>query len=91
MNETKAYTTKNTFSKSPGCAQIASYIIFLLMVVLFYVSVRPNLHSGQIALTIFFTICTAAMVITTLITSYIDPSDQVMIMYKNDRSKYIKK
>ena len=48
----------------------------------------PNLTKGRVELTVIFSICTLGMVITTLISSCVDPSDHVMIMYKNDRDRY---
>ena len=48
----------------------------------------PNLAKGKVELTVIFSICTLGMFISTLISSCVDPSDHVMIMYKNDRDRY---
>ncbi len=76
MNENHPYHKNNTFSKSPGVAQIASYIVFITETVLFYAAILPHLHpSAQTTLALLFSLSLIAMAITTIISSAVDPSD----------------
>ena len=80
----KPYETNNTFSKRPGLPQVASYIVFALEVVLFYAVVLPALaNRPQIALGLLYTATLLLLVIATVVASKVDPSDQVMILYRN--------
>jgi hypothetical protein len=89
MSETKPYEKVAAFTKSPGVAQIASYVVLVLEVVLFYAVILPNLESSsQIALGILFSLTLLLLVISGSICSVVDPSDQAMVLYRNDREKY---
>lgn len=89
MSEAKPYEKIAAFTKSPGVAQIASYVVFVLEVGLFYAVILPNLESSsQIALGILFSLTLVPLVISGSICSVVDPSDQAMILYRNDREKY---
>lgn len=80
----KLYERNNTFSKRPGLPQVASYIVFALEVVLFYAVVLPALaNRPQIALGILYTATLLLLVVATIIASKVDPSDQIMILYRN--------
>lgn len=88
----KLYERNNTFSKRPGLPQVASYVVFALEVVLFYAVVLPALTSGpQIALGFLYTATLLLLIAATVVASKVDPSDQVMILYRNHpREEYLK-
>ena len=80
----KLYERNNTFSKRPGLPQVASYIVFALEVVLFYAVVLPALaNRPQIALGVLYTATLLLLVVATVVASKVDPSDQIMILYRN--------
>lgn len=80
----KLYERNNTFSKRPGLPQVASYIVFTLEVVLFYAVVLPALaNRPQIALGLLYTATLLLLVVATVVASKVDPSDQIMILYRN--------
>lgn len=80
----KPYERNNTFSKRPGLPQVTSYIVFALEVVLFYAVVLPALTNGpQIALGLLYTATLLLLVVATVVASKVDPSDQVMVLYRN--------
>ena len=56
------------------------------MVVLFFAVIVPHLDAGKIILTTLFSLATLVMIITTVMASYIDPSDTVMTLYRNSRN-----
>lgn len=56
------------------------------MCILFYAVIVPNIVNGKIALAIIFSLSLAAMALTTIISSYIDPSDSAMVHYRNNRA-----
>lgn len=80
----RPYIKNNSFSKKPGLAQIASYVVFLLETVLFYSVVLPKLRTST---QIFFGICYSAsllmLVISAIVTSLADPADLMMVCYRN--------
>lgn len=80
----KLYEKNNTFSKRPGLPQVASYIVFALETVLFYSVVMPALeHKQQVALGVVYSGTLMLLVVATIIASKVDPSDQVMILFRN--------
>lgn len=87
----RVYKTINTFTQCPSPAQIASYIIFLMQILVFYIIIQNRLQSPitRIALLITYSICVAVHIVFTLIVSISDPSDSFMIRYRNNRDTYI--
>jgi hypothetical protein len=85
MNEDrKLYEKNTTFTKPPGLPQIISYLVFALETVLFYVVVFPKLNStAQIIFGIVYSLTLIGLVVSTITASSMDPSDQVMILYRN--------
>lgn len=83
------YFKNNSFTKTPGVAQIASYTVFLLETVLFYVAVLPHLESLSVKVTlgILYSISLLILIVFTLLSSLNDPSDTAMIVYRNNREK----
>lgn len=84
------YFKNNSFTKTPGIPQIASYAVFLLETVLYYVVVLPHLESlpSKVTLGILYSIFLLLLIVFTVLSSLNDPSDSAMIMYRNDREKY---
>lgn len=80
----KPYFKITTFTKRPGLPQIASYIVFALETVLFYSVILPKLNeTSQIILGIVYTLTLIILVASTLVSSSADPSDRVMVQYRN--------
>lgn len=71
---------------------MASYLIFTLETVLFYLVVLPRLDSpAQAILGTFYSITLLSLVVSTLVASSCDPSDRVMIQHRNtSREEYSK-
>jgi uncharacterized membrane protein YhhN len=68
--------------------QVISYVVFLILVVLFYAVLVPHLQAGRTVLAVLFSLALLAMATATLISSFIDPSDPAMVMFRTDRPKY---
>ena len=75
------YETINTFTQRPSIAQIVSYILFILQITTFYAIIQQRYASiiSSIVFHVLFGISILGEIITTVITSYIDPSDSFMI------------
>lgn len=82
------HRTINSFTQKPGCAQIFSYIVFTCQLVLYYVCVHPALPSPieQLAFGIAYPITIGVLVIFTLVSSIIDPSDPTVREYKENKA-----
>lgn len=49
----------------------------------------PNLNqSARTPLVVIFSLGLAVMIVVSLVSSVVDPSDEAMVMYRNDREKY---
>jgi hypothetical protein len=83
------YFKNNTFTKTPGIPQIASYAVFLLETVLYYVVVLPHLESlsSKVTLSTLYSISLVLLIVFAVLSSLNDPSDTAMIMYRNGREK----
>lgn len=83
----KKYKIINTFSQSPSPAQIVSYLLFLMQVLIFSIIIQKHYQSStmRVAVIVIYSICIACHVIVTFLTSLSDPSDDFMIKFKNDR------
>jgi uncharacterized membrane protein len=80
----RPYLKNNSFSKKPGLAQIASYVVFLLETILFYTVVLTRLRaSAKISFGVCYTASLLMLVISAIVTSLADPADQMMICYRN--------
>jgi hypothetical protein len=76
MSNNNLYLKNTTFTKTPGLPQMASYLVFLTEVILFYGFVLPNLRApAQAALGVLYSISLLALVIASLASSVVDPSD----------------
>lgn len=84
MSEVMPYSKNNSFSKKPGLAQIASYAVFLMETILFYMVVLPRLQgSSKIAFGISYSLSLLMLVVSAVVTSLADPADLIMICYRN--------
>lgn len=85
MNSSRRlYHKNNTFSKRPGVPQIASYLVFTLETVLFYLVVLPRLEGpAQAILGTLYSMTLVSLVVSTLVASSCDPSDRIMIQHRN--------
>lgn len=80
----KLYAKINTFSKSPGAAQMLSYAVFLLETVLFYAVILQKLdNTPKIILGIIYSVSLISLIAVTIVCSSNDPSDTVMVKYRN--------
>lgn len=80
------YERVHTFSRRPVFAQIISYGVFIAEVVTFFLCLYMNYKSSrsQTIILIIYIITLIIQVITVIQVSYIDPSDDLMIEYRND-------
>jgi hypothetical protein len=91
MNSSRRLYQKNTtFTKRPGVPQVGSYLIFALETILFYLVVLPRLEgSSQAILGTLYSMTLLSLVVSTIVASACDPSDQVMVQHRNSsREEY---
>ena len=81
------YETINTFTQRPSVAQIVSYILFTLQITTFYAIIQQRYSNtvSSIVFHVLFGISILGEIVTTVVTSYVDPSDPFMIEYRNNR------
>ena len=87
----KKYETINACTRRPSAPQIVAYLLFAFQVATFYAIVENKLVSedARIILHVFFALSSLLEVVTSLIVSLTDPSDEFMIRYKNNSLLYI--
>lgn len=85
----KAYKTINSFTQIPSPAQICSYILFALQILVFWIIIqnRYTSSSTRITMIVIYTISVVAHIIATVLASLSDPSDTFMIRYRNNRDR----
>ena len=71
------YKTTNTFSQQPSLAQIVAYLVFLSESIVFYAVAAPNFNTeaSQITLIVLYSISLIMVLVFTIISSVVDPSD----------------
>lgn len=81
------YKTKNSFTQKPSPAQIVAYLLFLMKFLFFFIIIQRRYFSFEkrVGMIVVLTILFACQVVITLVTSFIDPSDDFMIKYRNNR------
>ena len=81
----KGYKTINTFSQRPSPAQLVSYLIFLLQILIFFIIIQARLASTstRIVLIVVYSLSVGSQIVLTFLVSLSDPSDNFMIKYKN--------
>lgn len=94
----KEYETINTFNRRPVLPQIAAYLVFIGEALTFFICMYLNFSNTtkQITILILYIVTAIAQVVVTLWTSCKDPSDSIMMSYRNDAKNryfhtYIKK
>jgi len=73
-------------TKSPGVAQIVSYLVLTLECILFYTIICTNFSSKDVSvpLIVLYSCSLLALIFAAVICSCTDPSDRVMIIYRNE-------
>ena len=81
------YKRVNTFSRHPSLPQISSYIVILIEILVFYIIAAPALSSGTLKaiLIVLYSVSLVATFVTTFQSSYIDPSDSILILSKKGK------
>jgi hypothetical protein len=84
----REYETVNTFTRRPVAAQIITYLVFIGEALTFFICMYVNYShiAKKIAILLLYIVTMIAQVILTLITSCVDPSDDLMIDYRNNPS-----
>ena len=82
--QSKPYDPITTCNKQPALAQIVSHLIFTLETIAFFSVVLPHLEDpSKAVLTVLYCVSLVVIVVFTLICSVSDPSDEVMVFYRN--------
>lgn len=82
----RKYETINSFTRRPVVTQIAAYLVFLGETLTFFICMYINFRNTtrQITILVLYIVTAIIQVIVSLMTSYIDPSDNIMIEYRNN-------
>ena len=90
MHRERTYKTVNTFTRRPYPTQIISYIIIIAIHLSFWLCIQPYLADAitKIIMICLFSLSSLLLIIFSLATSVIDPSDPIMIQYKNSQSNF---
>lgn len=82
----KQYETINSFTRRPVVTQIAAYLVFIGEALTFFICMYINFRntSTQIGILVFYIVTALIQVIVSIMASYIDPSDNIMIEYRKD-------
>ena len=85
------YKTINSFNQTPSLGQIVAILLYGLQISTFYGITQRRISSKPafISLHILYGISILGQLVSTFISSYIDPSDQLMIQYRNNREEYV--
>lgn len=88
MEQRTKYKTNNTFTRTPCANQIISYLVILAENISFWLLIQANYSSSifRVAMIVLFAVSTVLLIIFTLMASVSDPSDPIMIDYKNGKS-----
>lgn len=86
----KKYKAINSFTQKPSPAQLVSYSLFLLQLLVFYSIVQSRYLSSvyRVAMLSVYSACAAIHLGLTVVVSVSDPSDGFMVRYKNEREGY---
>ena len=82
----RKYETINSFTRRPVVTQIAAYLVFIGEALTFFICMYVNFTNTtrQITILVLYILTVIIQVIVSLMTSYIDPSDNIMIEYRNN-------
>lgn len=75
------YKKINTFTRSPSLAQICSYVVVALDVIVYLVMIQSKFQDGirQIVINVLFGCSVGGVLVATGVCSGIDPSDSIMV------------
>lgn len=81
MHREPRYKTVNTFTRKPCPTQIISYFIVAVMQLSFWLCVQPYISNTltKIIMVTLFSLSSLLLIIFSIATSVLDPSDPVMI------------
>lgn len=85
--------TVNSFTQKPSPTQVLSYAVVLGDVAIFYACMTPNFASllPNVILSAMFGVASLVVVVSALLTSINDPSDDVVWQHRKARdSKYLR-
>ena len=90
MHRERRYKTVNTFTRKPYPTQIVSYLIIIAMHPSFWLCIQPYIANTitKTLMIALFSLSSLLLIIFSLATSLIDPSDPIMIQYKNNQSNF---
>lgn len=73
----------NSFTQSPAVTQILGYIFVLMGILVFYICITPHMNNipANITLSVLFGISTIILIVFSVLSSYIDPSDSIVKQY----------
>ena len=82
----REYSTVNTFTRGPVPAQIITYLVFLGEALTFFICMYVNFVSTvrQITILVLYIVTMVVQVYLSIVTSCSDPSDSIMIDYRNN-------
>lgn len=85
----KGYKKINTFSQGPSAAQIGSYLIFVMQILIFYIIIQARIVTAttRTVMLVLYSCSVICQIGVTLMVSLSDPSDSFMIKYKNNRNE----
>lgn len=83
------YSRINSFSQRPSIQQCIAYILFLMQILVFSIIIQKHLSSRyRTPICAVYGVVAGVHVCIALAVSFSDPSDNLMIKYRNDRSRY---
>lgn len=82
----KQYETINSFTRRPVITQIAAYLVFIGEALTFFICMYLNFTDStkQIVILVLYIVTVIIEVVVSVMASYIDPSDNIMIEYRTD-------
>lgn len=87
----RKYDTINSFTRKPVLTQIVAYLVFIGEALTFFICMYVNFRNTSLQILIFVLYIMTAFIqiIVSLMASYIDPSDNIMIEYRNnEKNRY---
>lgn len=81
----RPYKTINSFTQRPSCAQVVSYLLFLMQILIFSIIIQQRYQSSEarVGMVVAYSLALGAQIILTIVASLSDPSDSFMIKYRN--------
>ncbi len=84
----KEYSTINTFTRRPVPAQLITYLVFIVEALTFFICMYVNFRNTakQVTILVLYLLSVTVQAYLTLSISCSDPSDSIMIEYRNNAS-----